>query len=249
VIAGGLAVCAAWVAFESRSEEPLIDMKMMRLRGVWTTNVVAFLLGAGMYSLFFVIPRFAQTPKSTGYGFGASLVVSGLYVLPTTTGVLLTGTLAGVVARRYGSKAGTIVGSALAALGLLSLTLAHGSPWEVLLGMAVFGIGLGLAFAALGNLVIEAVEPHQTGAAGGMNTVMRMIGGAFCGQLAATFIAAHTRADGYPAEHGYVLAWAVPAAFLFICTLAAFLVPRRRPFAPPLLEADAAPALAEEGAR
>ncbi len=60
---------------EVRSEEPLIDMAMMRIRGVWTTNLVAFLLGAGMYASFLIYPQFAQLPKSTGFGFGASVVV------------------------------------------------------------------------------------------------------------------------------------------------------------------------------
>jgi Zn-dependent protease with chaperone function len=111
--------------------------------------------------------------------------------------------------------------------------------------MAFFGIGLGLAFAALGNLIVEAVEPHQTGAAGGMNAVMRTIGGAIGGQLAATFIAANVLPSGHPAERGFVQAWVMQAGFLLVCTFAALLVPRRRPYAAPLLEADAAP----EGAR
>ena len=70
----------SWV--EVHSGEPLIDMAMMRIRGVWTTNLVAFLLGAGMYASFLVFPQFAQLPKSTGFGFGASVVVAGLYLLP-----------------------------------------------------------------------------------------------------------------------------------------------------------------------
>ena len=57
-------------------------MTMMRIRGVWTTNLAAFLLGAGMYASFIVFPQFAQLPTSTGFGFGASVVVSGLYLLP-----------------------------------------------------------------------------------------------------------------------------------------------------------------------
>ncbi len=247
LIAAGFAVCALWVAVESRSDHPLIDMGMMRLRGVWTTNVVAFLLGAGMYALFFVLPRYLQEPKSTGYGFGVSIVMSGVYVTPTTVGVLLTGLAAGVIERRFGSKSATIVGSAMTSVALVSLTLANSSPWEVLLSMACFGVGIGLAFAALGNLVVEAVGPHQTGAAGGMNTVMRMIGGALGGQLAGTFIAAHTLPDGHPALQGFVEAWGMQAAFLLVCTLAGFLVPRRRPFAPRVLDANTAPALAEEG--
>jgi MFS family permease len=249
LIAGGLAVCAAWVAVESHSEIPLIDMTMMRLRGVWTTNLVGFLLGAGMYALLFTFPQFAQQPKSTGYGLGASVVVSGLYVLPLTAFVFVTGMAAGVIARRFGSRAATIVGTALTAVSLMVLTLGHGSTWNALLTFAIFGAGIGLAFAALGNLVVEAVAPHQTGAAGGMNTVFRTIGGALGGQLAATFIAGHTLADGRPALHGFLEAWEMQTAVLVVCALAGFLVPRRRPFASPRLEADAAPVLAEEGAR
>ncbi len=60
---------------------------MMRVRGVWTTNAAAFLLGAGLYASFIVFPQFAQLPKSTGFGFGASVVVSGLYLLPATIGM------------------------------------------------------------------------------------------------------------------------------------------------------------------
>src|SRR4051794_37730963 len=74
LLLAGIALCVAWVVVESRSKEPLIDMTMMRTRGVWTANLVAFLLGAGMYSMFFVFPQFAQESKSTGYGFGASVV-------------------------------------------------------------------------------------------------------------------------------------------------------------------------------
>jgi len=45
---------------------------------------LAFLLGAGMYASFIVFPQFAQLPKSTGFGFGASVVVSRPYLLPST---------------------------------------------------------------------------------------------------------------------------------------------------------------------
>ncbi len=43
--------------------EPLVDMTMMRIRGVWTVNAAAFLVGAGMYSSFILIPQFAETPS------------------------------------------------------------------------------------------------------------------------------------------------------------------------------------------
>src|SRR2546421_3502908 len=112
----GLAFCALWVAVEVRSRHPLVDMTMMRLRGVWTTNFAAFLLGAGMYSSFIVLPQFAQPPKSTGFGFGASAVVSSLYLLPAALTMGLLGTAAGRVARRFGSKSALIAGTGLSAV-------------------------------------------------------------------------------------------------------------------------------------
>ena len=142
---------------EVRSEEPLIDMTMMRIRGVWTTNLVAFLLGAGMYASFLVFPQFAQLPKSTGFGFGASVVTAGLYLLPAALLMSLLGTVAGRVARRFGSKLAVIVGSGVTAVAFGWLAVAHAHPYDMLISAALLGIGIGLAFSALGNLIVEAV--------------------------------------------------------------------------------------------
>ena len=227
LLVAGLLLCAAWVLVDARSREPLIDMGMMRIRGVWTTNLTAFLLGAGMYSSFIVLPQFAQLPKSTGFGFGASVVVSGLYLLPSTLGMVVVGFAAGAIAARFGSKLAAVVGSAITAAAFGLIAAAHAHPYEMLLSAALLGIGIGLAFAALGNLVVQAVPAHQTGAAGGMNTVMRTIGGAIGGQIAATFIADHT-ANGLPALAGFTDTFLMATGFLVVCTLAALLIPRPR---------------------
>lgn len=230
----GFAVCTAWIVVEIRSSEPLIDMNMMRIRGVWTTNLTAFLLGAGMYASFIVFPQFAQLPTSTGFGFGASVVESGVYLLPSTLGMVVVGFAAGWIARRFGSKPAVIAGSAVTASSFAVITLAHSHPYDMLLSTALLGIGVGLAFAALGNLIVEAVPPHQTGAAGGMNTVMRTIGGALGGQLSATFIAAHVHGS-LPTETGFTDTFAMATGFLIVCTLGAMLIPHGRAARTPAL--------------
>ena len=243
LLAVGLAVCALWVAVEARSREPLIDMAMMRIRGVWTTNLTAFLLGAGMYASFIVFPQFAQLPKSTGFGFGASVVLSGIYLLPSTLGMVVVGFQAGAIARRFGSKPAVIAGSAVTAGAFLLISLAHDHPYDMLLSTALLGIGIGLAFAALGNLIVEAVAPHQTGAAGGMNTVMRTIGGALGGQLSATFIADHMHA-GLPTVTGFTDTFVMATGFLAVCTLGAILIPHGRAGRKSASAPEVAPALA-----
>jgi EmrB/QacA subfamily drug resistance transporter len=230
LIALGAVFLVAWVAVEVRSSNPLIDMTMMRIRGVWTTNLAAFLLGAGMYASFIVFPQFAQLPRSTGFGFGASVVVSGLYLLPATIGMTVLGLYAGRISARFGSRAALLVGTAFTTASFALLTVAHSHPYELLIAAALLGVGIGLAFAALGNLVVQAVSPHQTGVASGMNTVMRTLGGALGGQLSATFIAGNT-AHGLPTVTGFTETFLMATGFLLVCLLAGVLVPKMTPAA------------------
>ena len=175
---------------ELRSRNPLIDMSMMRVRGVWTANLAAFLLGAGLYAWFLLLPQFAQLPSSTGFGYGASVVIAGLYLLPCAIGMGALGSLAGRVERRFGSRRALVAGAAISAVACGWLTLTSQHPYDMLVSSTLLGVGIGLAFAALGNLIVQAVPPSQTGVASGMNTVLRTLGGALGGQIAATFVAA-----------------------------------------------------------
>jgi EmrB/QacA subfamily drug resistance transporter len=222
----GFAVIAIWVAVETRSENPLIDMAMMRVRGVWTTNAAAFLLGAGMYASFVIFPQFAQLPTSTGFGFGASVVVSGLYLLPATITMALLGVWAGRISVRFGSRWALLVGTAFTFAAFLLLAVAHSAPIEMLISAGLMGVGLGLAFAALGNLIVQAVPPEQTGVASGVNTVMRTLGGALGGQLSATFIASNVAPSGLPTVDGFVDSFWMATGFLALCFGAGLLVPK-----------------------
>jgi EmrB/QacA subfamily drug resistance transporter len=231
LLGGGLLVCGLWVLVETRSRVPLVDMTMMRIRGVWTTNTTAFLIGAGMYSSFVIIPQFAQLPTSTGFGFGSSVVIAGLYLLPATIAMLVMSLLAGPLALRFGSRLALIVGTMVSCAAFALLATAHGHPYDLLLGTGLMGVGIGLAFAALGNLIVEAVPVHQTGVATGMNTVMRTLGGALGAQLSATFIASNT-AHGLPTVTGFTLSFVLATGFLAGAVATAMIVPRRAAWQP-----------------
>lgn len=222
-----LALIAIWVLAESRSREPLVDMAMMRLRGVWTTNMAATLLGFGMYSSFITIPQFVEAPAGAGYGFHASVTQAGLFLIPSTAGMLAVSPLAGRIAHSVGSRVALMAGALLTMVCFTLLAAAHTERWEVYLASLFLGAGIGLAFAALANLIVEAVPPGQTGVATGMNTIMRTIGGAVGGQVVASIISATLEASGVPAERGFTIAFAIAAAALFVSFLSAFAVPRK----------------------
>jgi EmrB/QacA subfamily drug resistance transporter len=234
LFAAGLVLLVAWVRNEQRASEPLVDMEMMRIRGVWTVNAAAFMVGAGMYSSFVLIPLFVETPASAGYGFDASVTQAGLFLLPSTVMMLLVSPLAGRMANRIGSRVPLIAGAATTCVAFLWFAAAHSQPWEMYVGSALLGAGIGLAFASLANLIVEAVRPDQTGVATGMNTVMRSLGGSIGSQIGASVLAASVAANGLPTEHGYTVAFLVAAAACGLAALASLAVPRPTPMQQPV---------------
>jgi EmrB/QacA subfamily drug resistance transporter len=226
LLGAGLAICAVWIAAEIRSEHPLVSMSLMAARGVWAANLAAFLLGAGMYAAFLLLPQFAQLPRVTGFGYGASVVVAGLYLLPCALGMGLLGSVAGRIERRFSSRYALIAGSSISAVACGWLALAS-RPADMLISSALLGVGIGLAFAALGNLIVQAVPPEETGVASGMNTVLRTLGGAVGGQIAATLVVDHTTGL-LPRLAGFTDTFALAALLLLICVVAGLLVPSAR---------------------
>lgn len=98
---------------------------MMRIPAVWTNNLVSFLFGMGMYAVLVFIPEFVQTPSSAGYGFSASIIQSGLFLLPLTVAMFIFGLLAGPMARAIGSKVSVVAGSTITSVAFVLLTVAH----------------------------------------------------------------------------------------------------------------------------
>lgn len=227
LISVGLAFVIAWIANEMRSKVALVNMTLMRERGIWTTNLVAFLVGIGMYASFILVPLFVQEPTSTGYGFGANVINGALYVLPMAVTMLIAGQVVGPVEARVGSRPALIFGCFITAVSFLMLVPWHSSAIDIYVSSALMGFGIGLAYATLATLVVENADPSQTGVASGMNNVLRTIGGAFGGQIAATILASDMLDSGLPSEDAFVLAFAVCGITTLIAFGASFTIPRR----------------------
>jgi EmrB/QacA subfamily drug resistance transporter len=231
MLAVAVVVAVLWVVVESRSAYPLIDMRMMRIRGVWTTNLVALLVGMAMFASFAFLPAFLQTPTETGYGFGVSVTESGFLLLPQAVASFVLGLSAGRLARRFGSKRLLLVGCLIGATGFLLLALEHAHLGAIYGITLVLGIGFGLTFSAMSNLIVAAVSPEQTGVASGMNANIRTIGGSLGAAVMASLVTGHVGADGLPLERGYVAGFVLLSAALLAAAVATLFVPavRREP--------------------
>jgi len=229
LLAAGAAILAFWCWFETRVDYPMVDMRMMRKRTVWTTNLTALLIGFGMFGSFILTPQLVQTPESSGYGFGSSVTEAGLFLLPSTVVMLIAAPIAGWLGTRVGSRVPVLLGTASATASFVSLALLHGEAWEIVFGLTLLGLGIGLTLAAMANLIVDAVDQTETGVATGMNTIMRSLGGALGGQIAASIVAGHVVAgSAFPAESGYTEAFALSAVGLVLAFGAALAIPRAR---------------------
>jgi EmrB/QacA subfamily drug resistance transporter len=225
LLVAAVVLMVAWIRVELTVDVPLIDMKMMRLPGVWTTNLVALLLGVGMYASFGFIPQFNQTPSANGYGFGSSITESGLILLPSAIMTFFTGLVAAPIARRVGPKTVVVFGSALGAAGMFLMAAFHDQTWQVAATNAVTGTGIGLAFACLAGLIVAAVTPEQTGVASGMNANIRTIGGSIGTAVMASIVTANFLPSGFPKEIGYTAGFIVLGGALLVGALAGLLIP------------------------
>jgi predicted MFS family arabinose efflux permease len=226
---GGLAVGVLWVYIETKVAQPLVDMRVLKRRPVLMTNVTAVLVGFSMFASFLLIPQLAQTPERFGYGFGASVTGAGLLMLPSTLVMLVAGPWAGRIATRSGSRTPLVMGTAIGSLAFIVYAAFHGSEWEICVGGALLGMGIGFSFASMANLVVESVPREEVGVATGINTIMRSLGGALGAQLVATLLTGKTIAGStIPTEAAYTDAFIVAAVAAALATVAALAIPQTR---------------------
>jgi EmrB/QacA subfamily drug resistance transporter len=246
LIAAGLVVLALWVALERRTAQPLADIAALAKPPVLMTNLTTLLVGFGMFGSFILIPTLAQSPTSTGYGFGADATRAGLLLLPGSLAMLAFGPLSGIVGGRVGNRVPLAAGGLLTALGLALLAVAHGGQGEVVAFGLLMSAGIGLAYAAMPNLIIESVPPAQTGEATGFNALVRSVGSSLGSQVSATVLAASAVA-GIPTDGGFTHAFAVSAAVAAAAGAVAVAIPRSElhGHAPALDEIGAASPLAD----
>lgn len=216
-----------WVRAELRARVPFVDMRMMRIRAIWASNLAALTLGFGMFAAYAFVPQFMQTGSEHGYGFDANVTESGLMMLPAAVVLLVTGFLAGLLAPRIGARAVVLSGSVVAAAGTFGFVLAHDRAWAVVVWTAVLALGVGLAFASLATVVVAAVPPEQTGVASGMNANIRTLGGSLGSAVTGSLLAGSASLGVVAAETGYVVSFTVLGVVFLAAVVATTAIPAR----------------------
>ncbi|RLV66277.1 Drug resistance transporter, EmrBQacA subfamily [Streptomyces sp. CBMAI 2042] len=166
----------AFVAVERRAAEPVLPLKLFRIRTFSLVAVISFVIGFAMFGAMTYLPTFLQVVH------GITPTMSGVHMLPMVLGLLLTSTASGQIVSRTGRwKVFPLAGTALTAAGLLLLhrLTPDSSTWDMSLCFFVFGAGLGLVMQVLVLVVQNAVSYQDLGVATSGATFFRSIGASF----------------------------------------------------------------------
>ncbi|MEV0009301.1 MFS transporter [Streptomyces sp. NPDC047973] len=189
LLAGAIVIALVWGAYELRVPTPMVDLRVSARPAVLLTNVAALLIGFAFYANSLVTGQMVQEPKATGYGLGASIVVSGLCLLPGGVTMVLLSPVSARISGKYGPRTSLALASVVIAAGYVVRYFTSHSLWLIVAGATVVSAGTAIAYSALPAQVMRSVPVAETGAANGLNTLMRSIGQAFCSATVAAVLA------------------------------------------------------------
>ena len=175
LVAAALVLGLLFVRAELRHPEPILPMRLFRNSVFSTGNLYAFLAGIAMFGAIIFLPVYLQAVK------GMSPTASGLAMLPTVGGIVLTSMISGQLVSRTGRyKVFPIAGSAILMLGLLVLTRVEADTafWYLALGEFLVGAGLGFSMQTIVVAIQNSVTLRDMGTATSAVTFFRQVGGA-----------------------------------------------------------------------
>lgn len=188
LLIGSAALLATFLAIETRSAAPLMPLSFFRIRNISAANATGLLLGATVFSNFFLLTLYAQQV------LGFSALKTGVTFLATAGTAVLTAGVAQALATRIGPKPVMMSGFALLGAGMLWYTQISPDGTfgiDLLAGYLLVGVGLPFAFIPVSIIALAGVVESQAGLASGLINTAQQIGGAIGVAVASTVATTH----------------------------------------------------------
>lgn len=222
------AVLLALLGFtELRVDNPLVNMQTLAKPPIAITNIASVFIGFALFASFVGTSNYVQTPKVSGYGFGSSVLVAGLCLLPS--GVLMLA-LAPVAARLLAiwrpGRVLTLAGLIIAA-GLLLRIFATGALWQIIVGTSIVGAGTGIGYATLPTLINTYTPADELAASNSINSLARSLGSTLASAVGGSLLAAITVTIGgiaIPSLAAYRILFTICAAAAILAAAAGWII-------------------------
>lgn len=246
LLAGAVVSLLLWGIWETRTEDPLVDLRTAIIPRVLLTNIASIFVGFGMYASMLVMPQILQLPSETGYGLGQSILAAGLWMAPAGLMMMVLSPVGGRLTNSHGPKFTLVLGVVILALGYGVGLLGMGTTWGLLATSFVINSGVALAYGAMPALIMGAVPRSETAAANGFNSLMRSLG-TTTGAAVVGLVLAQMTTDfagiPVPSESGFRMAFILGAGISVVAAIVAACIPAAAKRAPLEIDAHPEPAL------
>jgi MFS family permease len=228
LLAAAAVLFAVFAVVERRRASPVVDLRVNARPALLLTNLASVAVGFALFAVLLGTSSYVQAPRASGYGFGSSILVSGLCLLPSGVFMLLLSLVSPKISARFGPKITLALGAAVVGLGFIERIALTSQLWEVLLGTTLAGMGTGIAYAAMPSLILLAAPRSELAAANGLNSLARSGGSSLAAALGGTILAASTITLGghaLPSLTAYRILFAVCAGAAFLGAAIALVIP------------------------
>lgn len=226
--AAGIVLLIALVLVELRSAAPVVDVRTFRQGPIALLSLLTVVVGFVPYVFYIALPLLMQAPAGTGYGWGMSVTASALAMLPSAVLVFLGGRLTPVLVARVGGAVTAVLAAAVMGVGAVVLAIWPTMPVVVIVGFAVLGLGNGIGYAICAQLVVTWSPANETGAATGLNSVVRTIGSAAAAPVVSAVLAAGAVSATAPTAAFSLAFWVAAGASAVGAAVAMVLVSKAR---------------------
>ena len=170
----GVAALAAFVWWELRTRDPLIDLRVFTSRAFSAAAGAVTVIFFALFGSLFLLTQFLQLVQ------GYSPLAAGVRALPFALAMAAASPVSPLLAERFGNRVIMPGGMALMGLGLADLSTAgvHTAYPLIAVAVAIMGAGMGLVMAPASNTIMTTVPAHQAGAGSAINDTIREVGGA-----------------------------------------------------------------------
>jgi predicted MFS family arabinose efflux permease len=204
LLVAAVVILGCWVVQQLHVRAPLIELRLLSRPAVLAADGCAIVLGIAMYIYISAVTAYVQTPRETGYGFSASVVLAGLCLVPFSVFSIVASRMLPWVTRVVGPRLLLPLGSLVVAAGGAFFAVLQSALWQAFGMMAIVGIGFGLTFAAIPGIIVRAVPECETGSAMGFYQVVRYIGFSLGSAVTGSVLAGYTQpSQQLPTEAGY----------------------------------------------
>ena len=216
---------------ERRIANPLVNVRTLSNAPVAITNVASIFIGFALFASFVGTSNYVQTPTISGYGFGSSVLVAGLCLLPSGVLMLLLAPVAASLIKAWTAGRVLALGGVVIAAGLVMRIIATGSLWEVIIGTTIVGAGTGISYATLPSLINTHSPVNELAAANSINSLARSLGSTLASAVGGSLLAAITVTVGgmaLPSLTAYRTLFAICAAAALLAAAAGWFIASKK---------------------